>query len=165
MRRARYSEADLRGLQTRGFTWSEKTPRLGESAQHEGNARPRYGSGKRADLGGLYVRSTGEANYTRYLNWCKARQEIRDWEYEPCKFEFPIKHGTTSYTPDWGVTLLDGRIQYRELKGELKPAGATKLKRMQKYFPEHEVMVIWWNDYLAIERTLGKLIPGWEFGT
>lgn len=164
MRRPRLTDADLVTLARRGFTWSE-TPRLGDAAQHTGNPRARYGSGKRADLGGLYVRSTWEGNVCRYLNWRKARGEIVEWTYEPCKFAFPITHGTTSYTPDWRVVFPDGRIQYLELKGEMKPVDATKLKRMQKYYPQHEVIVMRAPAYKAIEQTLGKLIPGWEFAS
>ena len=50
--------------------------------------------GKREDLNNLFVRSSWEANYARYLNWLVGLGEIKSWEYEPEEFEFKtIKKG------------------------------------------------------------------------
>ena len=62
-----------------------------------GNAvsRPRGSGGRRDDLDGLFVRSSWEANYARYLNWLVKLGEIKGWEYEADTFAFDkIKRGT-----------------------------------------------------------------------
>ena len=51
----------------------------------------------------IYFRSKWEANYALYLEWLKKEGQIKDWQYEPNYFEFPIKHGTTRYLPDFKV--------------------------------------------------------------
>ena len=43
--------------------------------------------GIRKDLG-IYVRSSWEANYARYLNFLKKSGAILRWEFEPTEFEF-----------------------------------------------------------------------------
>src|SRR5688572_11864440 len=129
MRTPRMTPEDLETLTRRGFRWRY----IGNTLEipSEKKTRKRYGSGKRADLDGLFQRSTWEANYTRYLKWCQDRDEILDWKYEPKEFVFPIGRGKgKTYKPDWGVILLDGRLQYREMKGRMLDSDKTKLKRM-----------------------------------
>src|SRR3989304_501889 len=62
----------------------------------------KWKSGVRADLG-IFVRSAWEANISRYLNFLKARKMIDRWEYEPQRFDFPIRRGTNTYLPDFKV--------------------------------------------------------------
>lgn len=119
-------------------------------------------AGKREDLG-IYVRSTWEANYARYLKWLEEKGEISGWRYEPETFWFEsIKRGTRSYTPDFRVDLLSGAVEYHEVKGWNHPKGATALRRMAKYHPKIKIVLIDTKRYRALERSVGKLVPLWE---
>lgn len=133
---------------------------------HEGRTRGRgrgsSKSGKRQDLGGLYVRSSWEANWARYLNWLKAQGEIRGWEYEVDTFEFPVKRGSRFYTPDFRVTNRDGSVEYHEVKGWMNPESATKLKRMARYYPEVKLVLIDKEVYQSVAREMKNLIAEWE---
>lgn len=127
------------------------------------NGYSRGRMGKRDDLDGLYVRSSWEANYARYLNWLVALGEIAGWEYESVSFCFEaIKRGTRSYTPDFTVHLNDGRVEYHEVKGWMDAKSRTKLKRMAKYHPDVKVVLIDAEAYKAIERSIRSFIPNWE---
>lgn len=119
--------------------------------------------GKREDLGNLYVRSTWEANYARYLNWLQAHGEILSWEFEPDTFEFHrIKKGTRFYTPDFKVTNKDGSVEYHEVKGWMNPASKTKLARMARYYPDVKIVLIDGPVYRTLAKQLRGLIPTWE---
>jgi hypothetical protein len=128
------------------------------------NTYSRCAQGRREDLGGLYVRSSWEANYARYLNLLLQRTEIVSWRYEAHTFWFEeIKRGTRSYTPDFEVTYPDGRREWHEVKGWMDPKSATRLARMAKYFPDQVVRVIgqdWFRG--AVRGGLAATIPGWE---
>ena len=127
--------------------------------------RNRGKGGKRADLGGLYVRSAWEANYARYLTWLVAQGVIKTWEYEPDTFWFlRIKRGTRSYTPDFKIHNNDGTVEYHEVKGWMSPKSKTQLKRMARYHPDVKVVIVDADAYRAIARTAKKLIPHWEIG-
>lgn len=119
--------------------------------------------GKREDLGGLYVRSSWEANYARYLNWLVEQKQILKWEYEPDTFVFEtIKRGTRSYLPDFKVTNLDNTIEYHEIKGWMDQKSKTKLARMAKYYKDIKLVLIEKDDYYAIRNTIKPFIPNWE---
>lgn len=126
---------------------------------------PPYKGGKRADLGGLYVRSQSEANYARYLNFLiKNGEPILKWEYEPDTFEFvKIKRGTRFYTPDFKITFKSGHIEYHEVKGWDYPKGRTARKRFAKYFPHLKLVLIDEEFFKAIKKQgMNRLILGWE---
>lgn len=125
---------------------------------------PRSNGGKREDLGGLYVRSSWEANYARYLNWLTAQGQISKWEYEPETFEFhKITKGNKFYTPDFKITNIDGSIEYHEVKGWLDNDSKVKLKRFARYYPDIKLVLIDKPVYTAIARTMRPLIPEWEW--
>ena len=127
------------------------------------NSYSRGRQGKRADLDDLYVRSSWEANYARYLNWLKEIGEIKDWEYEPETFWFhTIKRGTRSYTPDFRVTNPDGSIEYHEVKGWMDQRSRTKLARMAKYYPEIPIVLIDAAVYKGIAANASSIVPNWE---
>ena len=87
--------------------------------------------GKRKDLGDLFVRSSWEANVARYLNY-----HGYSWEYEPHIFVFEgIKHGTTSFCPDFKVQNGWGHI-WIEVKGQLDSQDKTRIRRFKKMFPD-----------------------------
>lgn len=118
--------------------------------------------GKRDDLGGMYFRSSWEANYARYLNWLISIGEIFKWEYEPDTYEFPVKRGSRFYTPDFKVFNNDNSVDYHEIKGYMDPRSATKLKRMAKYYPEIKVILISKDEYYSIQSVVSSIVPGWE---
>lgn len=118
--------------------------------------------GKRDDLG-IYVRSSWEANWARYLNFLKKHGEIQDWVYEPETFEFAgIKRGSKFYTPDFLVIEKDGSRVYYEIKGYMDAQSKTKLRRMKKYHPNIKIIVVEKKQYYAVARKVRGLIPNWE---
>lgn len=131
--------------------------------------RTRFGmsgtkSGKRADLG-IFVRSSWEANYARYLNFLKGIGAVDSWEYECETFEFPVKRGTRFYTPDFTINWKDGSRERHEVKGWMHPKGKTALARMGRYHPEIKIVLIGQKEYRALSRQYRNAIPGWEIGT
>jgi predicted nuclease of restriction endonuclease-like RecB superfamily len=117
------------------------------------------------EIGGqrIYCRSRWEANYARYLEWLRARGEIKKWEHEPITFWFDaIKRGTRSYLPDFRVTENGGAVIFHEVKGWMDAASKTKIKRMAKYHPSVKLIVIDSKCYKAIAKQIGRTIPGWE---
>jgi hypothetical protein len=126
-------------------------------ARNYGN---RSKGGTRKDLG-IYVRSRWEANYGRYLNWMISRGEIRLWEYEKDRFDFPVKRGGRSYTPDFKVTENNGDIIYHEVKGWMDPKSKTRMKRMAHYHPEIRIILIGEKEYKALSKWRA-MIPNWE---
>lgn len=123
----------------------------------------KYKSGKRNDLGGLFLRSKWEANWARYLNWRILNGEIKGWEYEPETFWFEsIKRGVRSYTPDFKVAMNDGSVVYEEVKGYMDNRSATKLKRMKKYHPGIPIVIVDKSRYLSVMKTVGPLLQGLE---
>lgn len=111
----------------------------------------------------IYFRSKWEMNYARYLEWLRERGEIKAWEYEPTTFWFEaIKRGTRSYTPDFRVTERSGKVVYHEVKGWMDARSKTKLKRMAKYHPEVEILLIDADTFRSIATTASKVVPGWE---
>lgn len=133
---------------------SIKTDKEKTGIQHSG--------GKRADLGGLYVRSSWEANYARYLNWLQKNGEIECWEYEPDTYEFPVKRGNRSYTPDFKIFYSDGTYEYHEVKGYMNSHSAVKLKRMAKYYPDEKLILIDSEVYKALAKDMRLIIKNWE---
>lgn len=120
--------------------------------------------GKRVDLNGQYFRSSWEANWARYLNWLISVGEITSWKYEAKTFEFTkIKKGSRFYTPDFEVVNQDGSVEYHEIKGYNYPEGATKLKRMAKYYPDVKLILIERDEYRKVARDIRGFIPEWEY--
>lgn len=123
----------------------------------------RTNGGKRADLGGIYFRSSWEANWARYLNFRKAHGDIVKWEYEPDTFEFVgIKRGTRFYKPDFKVYYPLDVVQYEEVKGYMDAKSKTMLKRMAKYHPDVVVHVVDRARYQAVAKRLSHILAGWE---
>lgn len=87
-------------------------------------------------------RSKWEYDYARYLEFLKKTKQIKDWEYEPKRFDFPIKRGSNSYLPDFKIHELCGKHHWIEVKGYLDQKGSTKLNRMAKYFPDEVVKLV-----------------------
>lgn len=132
-------------------------------AKKSGNSYSRCRGGKRADIDGMYFRSSWEANYARYLRWLLGRGEIASWEYEADTFRFEgVKRGPYTYMPDFKITELNGRVWYAEVKGWMDKSSAYRLKRMRKFFPLIEVRVVGEKEYTQLSKQCRGLIPGWE---
>jgi hypothetical protein len=115
----------------------------------------------RDDLG-IYVRSSWEANYARYLNWLVERKQIAGWAFEAETFEFPVHRGTRAYTPDFKVVELDGGHYYVEVKGHMDERSQVKLARFARYFPYERLELVRGKEMRAIYSAVGALILGWE---
>ena len=118
--------------------------------------------GKRADLGGKYLRSKMEANLWRYFLWLKEHGEIAECEYEPKEFEFPVKRGTRFYRPDFRITERNGVTYFLESKGYMDAKSKTQLKRMALHHPDIVVRVIDYPGYRKIAAVMSGLVPNWE---
>ena len=128
--------------------------------------------GRRPDLGEVYFRSSTEANYARFLNFCGVK-----WEYEPRDFYFEgIRRGCVSYTPDFWLPNEDRWI---EVKGWFDQKSVTKLDRFKRFFPDEFKKLtlvvmrkkgitmavslgINYESYEEIGKKLGRVIPNWE---
>lgn len=117
------------------------------------------------EIGGKrkYYRSNWEANYAKYLQWLKEKNQIADWAHEPKTFWFDgVKRGTVSYLPDFLVIENDGSEAFHEVKGWMDDRSKTKIARMAKYFPEVKLLVIDGKAYKEIRRKVSALVPGWQ---
>ena len=118
--------------------------------------------GYREDIG-LYVRSSWEANFARYLNLLVERGDIMRWEYEPRRFYFSgIKRGTTSYLPDFCLFFRDGHYEWVEIKGYMTPKSKTAIKRFLQRYPDEILVIIDRVEYKRIKQEFGSAIPEWE---
>lgn len=118
--------------------------------------------GLRPDLG-LYLRSSWESNYLRYLIYLKTLGAIRSWAYEPRTFRFHgITRGQMFYTPDFRVEYHDGRVEWHEVKGYMDAKSQTKLKRMAEFYPTEVVRVIDREWFRTVGRSVRGMIRGWE---
>lgn len=96
-----------------------------EKSGGRGNAYRYTKSGYREDIK-LSTRSAWEADFARILTIHGIK-----FEFEPQKFEFPIKRGTKSYIPDFKINDT-----WIEIKGWLDPKSVLKLKRFKRYYPD-----------------------------
>lgn len=107
------------------------------------------------------VRSEWEANYACYLEFLFLRAEIKDWLYEPHTFWFEgIKRGTNSYKPDFKVIRNNGTHYWVEVKGYKTAKDNTKIKRMKKYFPDEELVLVDKKKYMELAANK-FLFKGW----
>lgn len=110
-----------------------------------------------------YYRSAWEANFARYLQYLKEKNQITNWEHEPHTFWFNgIKRGVLSYLPDFRVTETNGDIVYYEVKGWMDDRSKTKIKRMAKYHPDVKLIVIDSKAYKKLASQISGFINGWE---
>lgn len=135
--------------------------------QASGNLRRGYSrgnQGKRPDLDNTFFRSSWEANYARYLNFLISQKQLYKWEFEPDTFWFhEIKRGTRSYLPDFKIWETETSTPYYvEVKGWMDAKSKTKLKRMEKYYPNIEVRIVGEKEYKEIKRKVAPFIKNWE---
>ena len=109
--------------------------------------------------GTMYFRSKWEANYALVLDMLVKHNQIKSWEYEKKTFVFDkVEFGTRRYMPDFEVTRNDGTIYYVEVKGYMDGRSKTKLRRMKKYYPEVELILVEKDEYNAYKKQLGKIL-------
>jgi len=128
------------------------------------NTFSRCRRGFREDLQ-LYVRSSWEANYARYLNTLVASGVVTRWEYESRVFVFPspVTGGVSSYRPDFLVFFSDGRVEWHEVKGWMTSNGKIALELMATHYPSETVKVIGGDWFREAQRgTISKSVPNWE---
>lgn len=107
--------------------------------------------GYRKDLK-QYFRSKIEANVARYYRYTG---QLYIYEYK--EFEFKgIKRGSRFYKPDFYLPVWDGWV---EVKGWLRSADKTKLRRFKKYYPEEfEKLRFIIPDKYARDKANGEMI-------
>lgn len=110
----------------------------------------------------FYSRSSWERNYARYLQWLKDNKQIKDWDYEPERFDFPIKRGSNSYLPDFKIINNDDSHEWHEIKGYMSQKDRTKMKRFMKFYAKEKLVLIDKDAYREIAKQVKNLIPGWE---
>ena len=120
--------------------------------------------GHREDLGGMFFRSSWEANYARYLNLLVKMKVVQSWEFEPETFWFhKIKRGVRSYLLDFKVFYTgDTKPSYVEIKGWMDKKSRTKIARFKKYYPQHRLEVVGAKEYYSLQRKWSSAIPNWE---
>ena len=106
----------------------------------------------------IYFRSKWEPNYALYLDFLKKNNQIKDWEYEAHRFEFPVKRGCTCYTPDFKVTNTDNSTEWHEVKGWMDKKSKTKLNRMAIHFPQEKIILIDEKSYKNIKSQVAKML-------
>lgn len=109
----------------------------------------------------ITFRSNWETNYSFYLEWLKQQGEIKEWEYEPERYNFDVKEGNImvrigTYLPDFRITRNDDTQYLVEIKG--KAQGMRKLQRMKKYHKEIQVELVDAKAYNALKKKLGKML-------
>lgn len=116
------------------------------------------------EVGGkrFYARSKWEANYARFLEFCKTHKLIKDWSHEPRTWWFDgIKRGVCSYKPDFEVFLNDNTFEVHEVKGMMDSKSATKIKRMGTYYPKITLRVISGDWFKVNNKKYRSLIKDW----
>jgi len=89
--------------------------------------------------------------------------EVKEWQYEPERFEFKeIKRGTRFYVPDFRVVYKEGTVVWFEIKGYMDEQSNTKIKRFRKYYPQHKLEVVDKERYFYIKQQVKGFIPNWQ---
>lgn len=144
---------------------SDRMFRLNKTRSKE-NRYSKTKRGYRHDIGNgkIYLRSSWEANYARYLDLKISQGHLYKWEFEPDTFWFEkIKRGVRSYCPDFKIWLTkDSMPFYVEVKGYMDARSKTKIKRMAKYYPDVILNVVEAKTYKNIKNKYSALIKNWE---
>lgn len=100
----------------------------------------------------------------RFLNALVEVGEVRHWEYESDRFDFPLGgDGPDSYLPDFQVWLPGGGYEWHEVKGWMTESGAAALRLMGEHYSNEVVVLRDENWFRAAKRSgLADSISGWE---
>lgn len=142
-----------------------------DSKQQPAGKKPRkprtsFGKGGRRPDIPAPVKSAWEANIYRFYTWLLETDQLISFEYEPQRFDFPVKAKTgpgSFYIPDFKVVYPGGETVYVEVKGYMDKISSTKLKRFKKYYPSCKLDIIGKAAYKAIQEEYAEVIPRWEF--
>jgi hypothetical protein len=151
---------EARGSLTRRRRWTHlpgEPPRGPGGSRRVGGRYAHASGGKRADLGGLYVRSRAEANYLRLLRFIGV-----PYHYEPKTFVFEAVRGgvNRTYTPDVYLPQAD---EFHEIKCWMDRDSRVKLRRMARDYPDVKIVVIGPEFFRSCEaQGLCRVIAGWE---
>jgi len=144
----------LASTRSKGYRHSEETKRkmrisASKRIREGRNKHSFFGrGGTREDLG-LYVRSSWEANFARYL-----AHEGKVFEYEPDSFT--LESGRT-YTPDFKVGDL-----YYEVKGWWTPRAKEKFAEFRVQYPEVKIEIVDESAYNDLCGRYSSTIQHWE---
>lgn len=73
-----------------------------------------------------------EREYAEHLEIRRIAGEVLWWAYEPIKFRLAA---STFYTPDFGVMLANGEVEFHETKGFWEDDARVKIKCAADKFP------------------------------
>ena len=91
----------------------------------------------------FHFKSKFEYRYAQYVEILLEQGHYASWEYEPEVFTFEDEtRGAKVYTPDFRITLKDGKLEYHETKGKLTGSDVIKFKRMAKYYPKVDITLV-----------------------
>lgn len=150
--------------------------------ERQGRPAKRGRGGRRPDLGGLYVRSTWEANWIRLLRYLG-----HEVEYEPpeWRMEFRVPRGVREYRPDIrcrpGFFCRDAPEELHELKGWMDRKSKTALRRVSEFHGDRIIVlydprqrpqvldrvplvVVAEHRYREATAGAAQVVPGWESG-
>jgi hypothetical protein len=146
----------LESIQKRSLSLVGKMPKnLMSNGSYPNVQRGDYECSK----GTMYFRSKWEANYALFLDFLVKNGDIKKWEYEVDVFVFEkIQFGTRSYRPDFKVINNDHSFEYHEVKGYMDSRSKTKLKRMQKYYPDIKLVLIDKPFYNDLHKKFKKIL-------
>jgi hypothetical protein len=88
-------------------------------------------------------RSKWEADYAKYLHALTVTGRIRGWSYESERL--PIGVGA-SYTPDFYVTPLRGRMEFHEVKGYRREAAMVRIRAAAKQYTQYRFVLVTKRD-------------------
>ena len=92
--------------------------------------------------GGVTYASKSEAHYAMYLNALVRAKKIASWQGQ-VRVPLVVKGKKVCVmVPDFLVTHNDGRLEYREVKGNPERVWVLKLKLFRALFPEAWYTVI-----------------------
>jgi hypothetical protein len=114
------------------FQLSARPPRAARLHRPPGpsSARRRYGG---------YL-SSWEQSYAQQLDGEVGQHLIKRWDYEAVTLRLPAPHGR--YTPDFLVEYWRGALEFREVKGYLRPSGMAKLACAAQRFPQFRFVLV-----------------------
>ena len=96
---------------------------------------------------GYKFKSKFERRYADYLAFLVNQGQIGGWEYESeAKIFTGETYGVIKYIPDFKVWLPGGGgIEFHEIKGWAEGKDVTKMRRMQKHYPETPMVFVMMN--------------------
>lgn len=97
------------------------------------------------------MRSMLEVLIAAQLETLRQQRMIKKFEYEPEKWTY--QHKPQTYTPDFGITLNDGSLDYYEAKGKMTNETRKKIISVQRCNPDKPLKLIF-------ERSANKIRAG-----